>query len=133
MIVVDNNVVAGFILPKDDFHIEAVAARKKDSDWQVPALFRSEFRSVARKHLLKGESEDLLIQAAQAAVMSVTVHEMNDAEIFSIVREVPAISSYDAEYIALARRLGCLLVTNDGQVLKQFPKLAVSLSQFIVS
>ena len=131
MIVVDNNVVAGFILPKDDFHTEAVAARKKDSDWQVPSLFRSEFRSVARKHLLKGEREDFLIQAAQAAVMSVTVHEMNDAEIFSIVREAAAISSYDAEYIALARRLGCQLVTNDEKVLKLFPKLAVSLSRFI--
>jgi predicted nucleic acid-binding protein len=133
MIVVDNNVVAGFILPKDSFHAEAVAVRRKDSDWQVPALFRSEFRSVARKHLLKGESEDLLIQAAQAAVMSVRIHEINDAEIFSIVREVPAISSYDAEYIALARRLGCPLVTNDQQVLKLFPELAVALSQFIAA
>jgi len=67
MIVVDNNVIAGFVLPKDDFHVEAMAARKKDSDWHAPALFRSEFRSVARKNLLKGESEDLLIQAGRGS------------------------------------------------------------------
>ena len=70
MIVADNNVISGFVLPKDDFHAEAVSVRKKDPDWHAPALFRSEFRSVARKHLLKGESEDLLIQAAQAAKMT---------------------------------------------------------------
>jgi predicted nucleic acid-binding protein len=133
MIVVDNNVIAGFILPKDDYHAKAVAARKIDSNWHVPVLFRSEFRSVARKHLVKGESEDLLIQAAQAAVMCVTVHEMNDAEIFSVIRETPKISSYDAEYIALARRLGCRLVTTDGLVVKLFPKVAISLDEFAFS
>ena|ERR1035438_4240842 len=131
MIVVDNNVICGFVLPKDDFHSEAVAARKKDSDWNAPALFRSEFRSVARKHLLKGESKDLLIQAAQAAVMAVKIHELNDAEVFSIVHETPKTSSYDAEYLALAQRLGCRLVTADEDILKSHPQLTVSLHQFI--
>lgn len=133
MIVVDNNVISGFVLPKDDFHVEAVAVRKKDSDWHAPALFRSEFRSVARKNFLKGESEDLLIQAAQAAKMSVTIHELNDSEVFSILRETPKVSSYDAEYLALARRLGCQLVATDEELLKLNPQLAVSLQQFIVT
>lgn len=133
MIVVDNNIIAGFVLPKDDFHAEAVAARKKNSDWHAPALFRSEFRSVARKNLLKGESEDLLIQAAQAALMSVKIHEYNDAEVFSILKEQPSTSSYDAEYLALARRLGCRLVTNDGGILKSHPQWSVSLQEFIAA
>ena len=131
MIVVDNNVISGFVLPKDDFHEEAVAIRKKDRDWHAPALFRSEFRSVARENLLKGESEDLLVQAAQAALMSVTVHEMNEAEIFAIIRGTPKISSYDAEYVALARRLGCRLVTTDEEILKLHPQLAISLQKFL--
>ena len=131
MIVVDNNVISGFVFPKDDYHAEAVAVRSKDADWHAPILFRSEFRSVARKNLLKGESEDLLIQAAQAAVMSVTTHELNDAEVFTIIHETPKISSYDAEYLALARRLGCRLVTTDEEVLATHPQLAVSLRQFI--
>jgi len=93
--------------------------------------FRSEFRSVARKMLLKGESDDYLIQAAQAAVMSVIIHELNDAEIFPILRENPKTSSYDAEYLALAKRLGCRLVTTDEDLFKRHPNLAVSLQQFI--
>ena len=133
MIVVDNNVIAGFVLPNDDFHAEAVLARKKDVNWNAPVLFRSEFRSVARKHLLKGESEDLLIQAAQAAVMAVEIHELNDAEVFSILQEQPSTSSYDAEYLALARRLGCRLVTTDGGILKSHPQLSVSLREFIAA
>jgi predicted nucleic acid-binding protein len=133
MIVVDNNVIAGFVLPKDDFHAEAATARKKDSDWHAPALFRSEFRSVARKNLVKGESEDLLIQAAQAAVMSVKIHESNDAEVFSILKAQPSTSSYDAEYLALARRLGCRLVTTDAGILKHHPQLSVSLQEFIAT
>ncbi len=133
MIVADNSVISAFVLPKDDFHAEAVTARKKDGTWHAPTLFRSEFRSVARKNFLKGESEDFLIQAAQAAVMSVTIHELNDAEVFSIVRETPKISSYDAEYVALARRLGCKLVTTDEELLKLHPQLTVSLQQFIAA
>ena len=133
MIVVDNNVISGFALPKDDFHAEAVAVRKKDADWHAPALFRSEFRSVDCKHLIKGESEDLLIQAAQAAKMSVTIHELNDAEVFSIIREMPKTSSYDAEYLALARQLGCRLVTTDEEILRLHPQLAISLKQFIAT
>lgn len=133
MIVADNNLIVGFVLARDDFHTEAMAVRKMDSDWHAPALYRSEFRSVARKHLLKGESEDLLIQAAQASVMSVTVHEVNDAEVLAVLREIPKVSSYDAEYIALARRLRCQLVTTDTALVKLFPQSAVSPKQFIAA
>jgi predicted nucleic acid-binding protein len=133
MIVVDNNVICGFILRTDDFHAQAVAARKTDPDWHAPALFRSEFRSVVRKLLVQGESEDALIQAAQAAVMSVTIHQSNDAEVFSVIREEIKTSAYDAEYVALARRLGCKLLTTDEGILKCFPQLAVSLASFTFS
>ena len=133
MIVADNNLIVGFVLARDDFHAEAMAVRKTDSDWHAPALYRSEFRSVARKHLLKGESEDLLIQAAQASVMSVTIHEVNDAEVLSILGENSKVSSYDAEYIALARRLRCQLVTTDTALVKLFPQIAVSPKQFVAA
>ena len=133
MIVADNNLIVGFVLAGDDFHAEAMAVRKRDFDWHAPTLFRSEFRSVARKHLLKGEREDLLVQAAQAAVMSVTIHEMNDAEVLSILGENSKVSSYDAEYLALARRLRCRLVTTDTGLVKLFPQLAVSPKQFVAA
>jgi len=42
-----------------------------------------------------------------------------------------AISAYDAQFIALARRLGVFLVTEDGKLTKRFPYVAVTMQAFI--
>jgi len=47
MIVVDNSVLVGFVLPPDAYHDEASASRDRDADWHAPFLARTEFRSVA--------------------------------------------------------------------------------------
>ena len=129
MIVIDCSVLVGFVLPADAYHEEAGACRDRDADWQAPFLVRTEFRSVAAGYLRRGEALETILEAAALAVLSVRAHHLTDAEVFAVLQLAP-LSAYDAEYVALARRLGCRLVTTDREVLRAFPQLAVRLSEY---
>ena len=129
MIVVDNSVLAGFTISADDYHAAAVEARDVDSDWHAPELIRSEFRSVATGHLRRGSGRDVIDEASHLADQAVTLHRLDHGAVFDVL-EKAKLSAYDAEYVALARELGCKLVTTDKQVLDAFPELAVRLADF---
>jgi predicted nucleic acid-binding protein len=129
MIVVDCSVIVGWVVAVDAYHDLAVATRHKDPAWHAPFLYRSEFRSVAAGYLRKGELLETLLAAGALAVQGVEAHQVTDAEVFSVLKASP-VSAYDAEYIALARRLACPLVTTDQVVLRQWPGLAIRLSDF---
>jgi hypothetical protein len=44
MIVADSSVVFALVVPRDAYHLMALATRRRDADWHAPLLFRSEFR-----------------------------------------------------------------------------------------
>ena len=129
MIVVDSSVICGFVISSDAYHTGAVACRDRDPQWHAPFLSRPEFRSVAAGYLRKGEPLATLMRAGALAVMSVQAHHLTDAEVFSVLGE-SALSAYDAEYVALAQRLNCKLITTDKEVLKSYPGLAVRLADY---
>lgn len=129
MIVVDNSVITGLVLPSDAYHHEAMAARLRDAEWHAPQLCRTEFRSVAAGHLRKGEPVATLIAAAHDAAAAVQTHTLTDAEVFAVLSTSP-LSAYDSEYVALAHRIGCRLVTTERDVLQHFPETAVRLSDY---
>ena len=108
----------------------ASKARLRDADWHAPELCRSEFRSVAAGCLRKGEPMEQVLAAAAVADDAARFYRMEPQEVFAVVQESP-LSAYDAEFVALARRLGCLLVTTDKQILKHYPGLAVRLADFV--
>ncbi|MEZ5436228.1 MAG: hypothetical protein R3E67_06805 [Pseudomonadales bacterium] len=45
--------------------------------------------------------------------------------------ETSECSAYDCEFVALAKRNNTMLVTEDKKILKQFPKIAMSLAEAI--
>ncbi len=130
MIVVDCSVICGFVISSDAYHARAVACRDRDPDWHAPFLSRTEFRSVAAGYLRKGEPLTTLVEAGALAVLSVQAHHLTDAEVFSVLA-ASSLSAYDAEYVALAQRLNCKLVTTDKDVLKGYPALAIRLADYV--
>lgn len=131
MIVVDTNIVAYLWLPAE----QTPAAERLldvDPDWKVPFLWRSEFRSVLalavkQKRCSLGEAIDL----AERAQDHLSGRELSiESEDVLRLAAASGCSAYDCEFVALARRLRVPLVTNDRQVLKAFPELAISLEEY---
>ena len=131
MIVVDNSVLVYFWLP-GDFAELAESAKERDGVWAAPVLWRAEFRNVLAGYLRK----KLLTEAEAEAAYSNAQKDLGTQE-FTVPTErilklvlASDCSAYDCEYVALAQDLGVPLVTTDKQVLREFPKFAVSLERF---
>lgn len=134
MIVVDTNVVAYLWLP-GAWTSAAERLLATDPDWKVPLLWRSEFRSaltVAVKH--KSCSLAQAIDLADRAQDQLRNRELavESAEVLRLAVE-SGCSAYDCEFVALAQHLRVPLVTNDRQVLKAFPSIAISIEKYTLS
>jgi predicted nucleic acid-binding protein len=132
LIVVDTNVIAYLIIYGDKTAL-AEAVLELTEDWLAPKLWRSEMRNL------------LLLYARQGQMTLEEIQEhMNDAEMFMSDREFEVesngtlelakssgCSSYDCEFVWLAKKLELPLVTEDKKVLTAFPDIAVSMKDFI--
>lgn len=125
-VVVDTNVVAALMLPTAS-SLTVAAQFRRDPEWRVPPLWRSEFRHVLLKHVRAD-----LLQANQAiALWQKAVERLEHCEHSVDGQEVLAIairwgcSSYDAEFVVLAQELDCPLLTFDRKLLELFPAVAV--------
>ncbi len=132
MIVVDTNIIAYFYFsnPKSQLAVDLFI---KDSDWQVPRLWRSEFRSVVslylRKKLLSFEVI-LKILAESEDLLNNNEHDLASMDIMPLVKASQC-SAYDCEFVALAKVLNVPLVTEDKKIIQEFPDIAVSLERFL--
>jgi predicted nucleic acid-binding protein len=131
VIVVDNSVLVYFWLPSV-FGELAEAAKGEDKVWAAPILWRAEFRNVLAGYLRKR----LLTEAeANAAYLNAqkdlgpNEYAVPTERILKLVLASDC-SAYDCEYVALAMDLDVPLVTTDKQLLRMFPKVAVSLEKF---
>jgi predicted nucleic acid-binding protein len=131
VIVVDTNVVAYLWLPGD----HTPAAEKVllgDAEWAAPLLWRSEFRNI-----LAGAIKRQALSVARAAEIAAAAESQFGGREFHVeTARVLALSArsgcsaYDCEFVALAEDLALPLVTNDREVLRAFPDVAMSLAEF---
>lgn len=131
MIVVDTNVVAYFWL-KGERTPDAQRLLAVDPEWTVPSLWRSEFRNVlavAVRQRRYSLPDAIGFAAAAEDQLKGREVDVDSAEVLQLARE-SGCSAYDCEFVALARRLSVPLVTNDQQVLKAFPSIAIALDAY---
>jgi predicted nucleic acid-binding protein len=132
MIVVDVNILAFYVIHgerTDDAH----TLREIDSEWLVPAFWCVEFQSILWKYVrfggMAGEKALALLDTAMDLFSPNELTPNPDV----ILRDALGwgITVYDAQYVSLARQSGVHCVTEDTEVQKACPDIAVSLADFI--
>ena len=125
MIVADTNLSAYFSIPSP-YSDWAQQLHASDPHWIAPALWRSEIRSVLTQHV--AHARLTLRQALQRLgelelMFDQRLFEVPSAEVLKLATE-SACSSYDCEFVVLARQKDCLLITMDTKLVKAFPETA---------
>ena len=132
MIVVDTNIIA-YLYLESGRSMQSEQALKKDPQWAAPLLWRSELRNVLalylRKDILALEDIQRIMREA-ALLMKGREYEVASLQVLKLVAS-SSCSAYDCEFVALAKDLGIPLVTVDKKILREFPKVAVSLDKFV--
>jgi predicted nucleic acid-binding protein len=132
MIVVDANVIMALIRETTRTP-EAQATYAMDSDWTVPSLWQYEVLNALINEVKAGHlTLPLAIVVAQNAtrLFCDCIRNSRPDDILTIARTA-GLTAYDASYVALARSLGTVLVTEDKQVLRTCPDVARSMIQFL--
>lgn len=131
MIVVDVNTVA-YLFLEGEMTAYARIALQKDREWVVPALWRSEFQNILSTYIRRGLVPlSLALEILESAKLLLEHLEQHPdgSDVLRLAAE-SGCSAYDCEYVAVAESLRVPLVTSDRQLLKAFPRLAVSLLEF---
>ena len=115
------------------FSEAADAAWAKDPDWIVPILWRSEFRNALagsiRQRSLTVEEANAIADLAETT-LDRKEFTVSTTAVLQLVSKSKC-SAYDCEFVAVAQANGVRLLTVDRQLLREFPKIAVSLKTFV--
>ncbi len=134
MIVADTNIISYLFLPTD-YSDKASQLFIKDPEWIAPELWRSEFRNVLALYLRQNLitlTQALALQAEAESLMNDREYSIPSTDVLNLVAS-SACSAYDCEFVALARQLALKLVTQDKKLLREFPEIAISLDDFLLS
>jgi predicted nucleic acid-binding protein len=129
MIVVDSNVIAYCYISSAKFTDAAIALLASDPKWNAPLLWRSEFRNILFKYMranLLTLADATQLQLNAEALMKSSEFHVESEQVLELAQQ-SGCTTYDCEFVALAKTLGTKLVTADKQLLKAFPRIAVPL------
>jgi predicted nucleic acid-binding protein len=131
VIVVDVNVVAYFLVEGE----KTASARdllRRDPDWRLPALWRHEFLNVLATFAREGGATIAEARTLWRWGVELFGHREQSVDMESalVLAAENRISAYDAQYIALARQLQTVCVTEDRRLLKIFPALTRAMQTF---
>ncbi len=134
MIVADTNLVS-YLLIQGEQTEGARRVWQVDPDWRLPPLWRAEFLSVltlsTRAGVLNGEGALLVWRRATSLFAGTEMDPEGEMVLAVALRD--GLSAYDAQFVALAERLGVPLVTADKAILRARPDLARSIQMFAAS
>jgi len=131
MIVADTNLIAYLLIEGD----QTEAARrvwKRDSEWTMPTLWRSEFLSVLATSVRAGvlkDAEAISLWRNAISIFSRSEQEPLGESVLTTAIQL-GISAYDAQFVVVARDSKVQLVTGDRRLCQACPKIAVSIDQF---
>lgn len=132
MIVVDSNVMAARNLTTV-LTREAEQVEEMDPVWVVPPLWRYEFQNILAKAMW---TRQLTLQDAMRAWTRVADQiagnecEPSPERVIELTSHY-RVTGYDANFIALAMHLGVPCVTEDQELHRKFPAVAVSMKNFL--
>ena len=131
MIVADASLIGYFAIRGTHSEL-ADAVCEQDAVWVAPMLWRSEFRNALAKYIqhagMTMEAALLALRSAEE-VIGGREYRVSSEKVLELAAQSKC-TAYDCEYVALAQDLSVPLVTTDKQILKAFPKIAVSLEKF---
>ena len=132
MIVVDTNIIS-YLYLSSNFSAQAEKLLSVASQWSAPILWRSEFRNVLALYLRKeflslSETQEIMEDAM--IFLQEREYEVSSHQVLELVNQSNC-SSYDCEFVALAKDLGIPLITADKKILREFPEIALSMDAFL--
>jgi len=119
----------------NETHLTILAQKilEKDPHWLMPTLWQEEYANVLSK-LAKRENREV---DEVVDHFNYTVNELKGCEVIVDIRKALQISMeykisvYDAHFVTLAIDFNTLLITEDKEIIKNCPLIAVGMRDFI--
>jgi predicted nucleic acid-binding protein len=132
MIVVDTNIIA-YMTFATDYSPTVNSLHQHDPEWETPTLWRSEFLNILalyyRKKLIDYEESLKALDFAERLI-GLREHRLSSQDILDLVTHSTC-SSYDCEFVGLAKKLETKLITYDKKILREFSSLAVTPEDYL--